>query len=53
LDAGRRGERVRKKTIKPVRLLGEDLTLYKDLSGTFGWSTATARTAAPIPPTGT
>ena len=24
------------KTIKPVRLLGEDLTLYKDLSGTFG-----------------
>jgi 5,5'-dehydrodivanillate O-demethylase len=22
--------------IKPVRLLGEDLTLYKDLSGTFG-----------------
>jgi len=25
-----------KETIKPVRLLGEDLTLYKDLSGTFG-----------------
>ena len=24
------------KSIKPVRLLGEDLTLYKDLSGTFG-----------------
>jgi 5,5'-dehydrodivanillate O-demethylase oxygenase subunit len=24
------------KTIKPVRLLGEDLTLYQDLSGTFG-----------------
>ena len=23
-------------TIKPVRLLGEDLTLYKDLGGTFG-----------------
>jgi 5,5'-dehydrodivanillate O-demethylase len=23
-------------TIKPVRLMGEDLTLYKDLSGTFG-----------------
>jgi 5,5'-dehydrodivanillate O-demethylase len=23
-------------TIKPVRLLGEDLTLYKDLSGTYG-----------------
>ena len=22
--------------IKPVRLLGEDLVLYKDLSGTFG-----------------
>src|SRR5580692_3505336 len=24
------------KTIKPVRLLGEDLTLYKDLGGVFG-----------------
>jgi 5,5'-dehydrodivanillate O-demethylase oxygenase subunit len=24
------------KTIKPVRLLGEDLVLYRDLSGTFG-----------------
>src|SRR2546430_1709394 len=24
------------KSIKPVRLLGENLTLYKDLSGTFG-----------------
>ena len=24
------------KSIKPVRLMGEDLTLYKDLSGTFG-----------------
>lgn len=23
-------------TIKPVRLMGEDLTLYKDLSGTYG-----------------
>src|SRR6266571_2313005 len=23
-------------SVKPVRLLGEDLTLYKDLSGTFG-----------------
>jgi 5,5'-dehydrodivanillate O-demethylase len=23
-------------TVKPVRLLGEDLTLYKDLSGTYG-----------------
>jgi 5,5'-dehydrodivanillate O-demethylase len=23
-------------TIKPVRLMGEDLTLYKDLNGTFG-----------------
>ena len=25
-----------RESIKPVRLLGEDLTLYKDLSGTFG-----------------
>ncbi len=25
-----------KVSIKPVRLMGEDLTLYKDLSGTFG-----------------
>src|SRR5580658_3093682 len=25
-----------RKSIKPVRLLGEALTLYKDLSGTFG-----------------
>ena len=24
------------KDVKPIRLLGEDLTLYKDLSGTFG-----------------
>src|SRR6476646_10798818 len=24
------------KSIKPVRLLGEDLTLYKDLNGTYG-----------------
>ena len=24
------------KSIKPVRLLGENLTLYKDLSGTYG-----------------
>jgi len=24
------------RTIKPVRLMGEDLTLYRDLSGTFG-----------------
>ncbi len=24
------------RAVKPVRLLGEDLTLYKDLSGTFG-----------------
>ena len=24
------------KQVKPVRLLGEDLTLYKDLSGNFG-----------------
>ena len=24
------------KSIKPVRLMGEDLTLYKDLSGTYG-----------------
>ncbi len=23
-------------TVKPIRLLGEDLTLYRDLSGTFG-----------------
>jgi 5,5'-dehydrodivanillate O-demethylase len=23
-------------SIKPVRLMGEDLTLYRDLSGTFG-----------------
>ena len=25
-----------RRSIKPVRLLGEDLTLYKDLNGTFG-----------------
>ena len=25
-----------KKATKPIRLLGEDLVLYKDLSGTFG-----------------
>src|SRR5258708_39036592 len=24
------------KSIKPIRVLGEDLTLYKDLGGTFG-----------------
>ena len=24
------------KDVKPIRLMGEDLTLYKDLSGTFG-----------------
>ncbi|MGH9689463.1 MAG: Rieske 2Fe-2S domain-containing protein, partial [Candidatus Acidiferrales bacterium] len=23
-------------SIKPIRLMGEDLTLYKDFSGTFG-----------------
>ena len=25
-----------RKAIKPIRLLGEDLVLYKDLQGTFG-----------------
>ncbi len=37
MDADSRGDASSKtSTIKPVRLLGEDLTLYKDLSGTFG-----------------
>ena len=37
---------------KPVRLMGEDLVLYRDKARhTTAWSTATARTAAPISPT--
>jgi 5,5'-dehydrodivanillate O-demethylase len=31
----------------PVRLLGEDLVLYRDTRGGYGRSTATARTAGP------
>ncbi len=33
--------------IKPVRLMGEDLVLYRDSSGTYGSSTGTALTVAP------
>ena len=40
-----------KNPLKPIRLLGEDLVLYKDLGGTTGWSTGTARTGAPTCPT--
>ena len=37
LDAHRRARASStSESIKPVRLMGEDLTLYKDLSGTFG-----------------
>ena len=24
-------------SVKPVRVMGEDLTLYKDMNGTLGW----------------
>ena len=36
--------------IKPIRLMGEDLVLYKDLSGHSVCSTGIARTGAPISP---
>ena len=37
--------------IKPIRLMGENLVLYKDLAAPSAWSTGIARTAAPTCPT--
>jgi phenylpropionate dioxygenase-like ring-hydroxylating dioxygenase large terminal subunit len=37
--------------IKAVRLMGEDLVLYRDMAGTYGLVDRTARTAGPTFPT--
>jgi len=41
-----------KNPIKAVRLMGEDLVLLPDMSGTYVWSTAIVRTGGPTSPTG-